>query len=92
MTGFVWSRTQPDSHYDFVARDAEGYLIGRIRREHGGQQDGKWSWFASGVQAAPGTVGCNLSGVTDTRDEAIDCLHGTWTAWMANGGAAHRVK
>ncbi|TXN72404.1 hypothetical protein [Methylobacterium sp. WL6] len=91
MSGFVWSRTQPDSHYDFIARDADGYLVGRIRRETG-LRAGKWSFFANGVQAAPGTVGCALSGTVETRDEAIEQLHVAWRAWMAIGGAAQRVR
>lgn len=92
MTGFVWSRTFPESHYDFTARDADGYLVGRILRHHGGPQDGRWSWHANGVQDAPGTVGCDLNGIADTRDEAIERLHVAWTRWMQMGGAAHRVR
>lgn len=34
---------------------------------------------------------CDLNGVADTRDEAIERLHVAWTKWMEIGGAAHCV-
>ncbi len=91
MTGFTWARTAPDSPYDFMARDAEGFLVDRIYRQRGGLQDGKWLWRANGIQAAPGTVGCDLNGVAGTRDEEIKRLHIAWTRWMEMGGAVDRV-
>lgn len=38
---FVWRRTFPDTHHDFVAEEA-GQHVGRIPRIHGGPQDGVW--------------------------------------------------
>lgn len=92
MTRFTWSRTFPDTHHDFNACDADGYLVGRIQRERGGPRDGQWVWAANGVQASAGTVGCDLSGVCDTRAEAIACVTEAWDRWMAMGGAPSRVR
>lgn len=58
VPGFARSRTQPDSHYDFIARDADGFLVGRIRRENGSRQQdfGRSSRTGSKPQPARSAV------------------------------------
>ena len=77
-----WSRTYPDSErkHDFVAHD-DGALVGRIYRTNGGPQNGRWLWFANGIEASPGTVGCALSGELATKQEAADAVKATWARW-----------
>ncbi|TXN72095.1 hypothetical protein [Methylobacterium sp. WL6] len=48
MSSLIGSRTQPDSDCDLIARDADRYRVGRIRREHGNLQRG--AFFPKGVQ------------------------------------------
>lgn len=81
----AWSRTFPDSHHDFVARDGEE-AVGRIYRESAGHtQSGRWRWFANGISAPPRITGFERSGTVDTRQEAIDALSSAWSRWLAAG-------
>ncbi|MET3482313.1 hypothetical protein [Methylobacterium sp. 1973] len=71
---FTWRRTFPDTHHDFVAEE-EGQHVGRIRRIHGGPQDGVWMWSCTGCQRGHEATGVRpLNGEAATRDEAIEAL------------------
>ncbi|MCJ2128002.1 hypothetical protein [Methylobacterium sp. E-045] len=78
----TWTRTYPDSprKHDFVAHD-NGELVSRIYRMGDGPQDGRWLWFANGIQAAPGNVGCALNGEAPTKQEAADAVKAAWARW-----------
>ncbi|MET3486003.1 hypothetical protein [Methylobacterium sp. 1973] len=86
---FVWRRTFPDTHHDFVAEEA-GQHVGRIRRMDGGPQDGIWFWYCTGCQRGHEATGVRpLSGEAATRDEAIEALAAAWArakAWSAVSG------
>lgn len=78
----TWSRTYPGTErkHDFVAHD-DGKLVGRIYRMGGGPQDGRWLWFANGIQVAPSTVGCSLNGETETKQAVADAVKAAWALW-----------
>ncbi len=61
---FTWRRTFPNTHHDFVAEEA-GQHVGRIRRMHGGPQDGVWIWSCTGCQR-----GHEATGVRPLNGEA----------------------
>lgn len=86
---FTWRRTFADTHHDFVAEEA-GQHVGRIRRIHGGPQDGVWYWTATGVQRGHEATGVRpLNGEASTRDEAIEALAAAWArarAWSEQTG------
>ncbi|MFF9549432.1 MULTISPECIES: hypothetical protein [Bacteria] len=86
---FTWARTFPDTHHDFVAEEA-GHHVGRIRRIHGGPQDGVWMWSCTGCQRGHEAEGVRpLNGMADTRDEAIEALAAAWArakAWSKRSG------
>ena len=63
-----WSRTWPDSSYDFSARDGD-VLVGRTYRHTGGPSGNRWFW--SMIAKVGNRVGTD-SGTADDRDEA--CL------------------
>lgn len=81
---FTWRRTFRDMHHDFVADEA-GRHVGRIRRMHGGPQDGTWTWSYTGCQRGHEAEGVRpLNGESSTRDGAIEALGAAWArakAW-----------
>lgn len=88
---FTWRRTFPGTHHDFVAEEA-GQHVGRIKRIDGGPQNGSWTWSCTGCQRGHEAEGVRpLSGMADTRDEAIEALAAAWArakAWSARTGQA----
>ena len=79
----TWARTWPDradARRDFTARD-DGVQVGRIY--HVDIASGAaWFWAANGIFAAPGTVGCALSGHEPTKQAAADRVKAAWTMWL----------
>lgn len=64
----TWARTWPDrtdARRDYVARK-DGVLVGRIYQAHMAVGMA-WAWAANGIEAAPGTAGCALSGHEATK-------------------------
>ena len=65
----LWTRTWPDQHFDFSARDGD-LLVGRIYRMMGGPADRKGQWhLIAHIGDRPGTAS-----VEDKRDEAASAL------------------
>ena len=84
----TWSRTFPDTHHDFVAKE-DGADVGRIYQHRpGGLAHDVWLWSATGVHAgldAPAAI----SGEVLTREAAIAALTQAWErakAWSARTG------
>lgn len=79
----TWARTWPDrtdARRDSTARD-EGVQVGRIY--HVDIASGAaWFWAANGIFAAPGTVGCALSGHEPTKQAAADRVKAAWAMWL----------
>jgi hypothetical protein len=86
---FVWRRTFPDTHHDFVAEET-GQHVGRIKRIDGGPQEGTWTWSCTSCQRGHEADGVRpLNGMTASRDEAIEALAAAWSqakAWRARTG------
>lgn len=79
----TWARTWPDqrdARLDFVATD-DGTQVGRIY--HVLIANGPaWFWACNGTRAAPGTVGCALSGHEATKQAAADRVKAAWVMWL----------
>ncbi|MGU3363147.1 hypothetical protein ACLBWX_22890 [Methylobacterium sp. M6A4_1b] len=91
----TWARTWPDradARRDFVARD-DGMPVGRIYFVQIATGPA-WFWAANGIQAAPGTVGCALSGHESTKQAAVDRVKAAWAMWLdvqAGGGSGTSI-
>ncbi|WP_426313815.1 hypothetical protein ACN9MF_20075 [Methylobacterium fujisawaense] len=76
---FTWRRTFPETHHYFVAEEA-GQHVGRIRRIHGGPQDGVWTRSCTGRQRGHEATGVRpLNGEAATQDEAIKAFAAAWS-------------
>lgn len=78
----IWAHTWfdgPDRTHDFVALE-DGVLVGRIYCVTI-TEGPAWFWVANGIEAAPSTVGCALSGHEATRQAAADRVQAAWAMW-----------
>jgi hypothetical protein len=79
----TWARTWPDrrdARQDFVATD-DGAKVGRIYAVLIATGPA-WFWAANGIESAPGTVGCALSGHEATKQAAADRVKAAWAMWL----------
>lgn len=72
----VWSRTAPDTHYDFVAAE-DGVEVGRVMMNLGGPSADTWFWACTGCQRFETDLK-PLDGEVQTKDEAIQALSEAW--------------
>ncbi len=79
----TWAHTWPDrrdARRDFVAKD-DGVPVGRIYQVLI-TSGPAWFWAANGIHAAPGSVGCALSGHEATKQAAADRVKAAWAMWL----------
>lgn len=72
----TWSRTTPETHYDFVATD-DGVDVGRVMKNLGGSNADTWFWACTACQAGKADA-MVFSGEAQTKDEAIQAVSEAW--------------
>ena len=72
----TWSRTSPETHYDFVATE-DGLEVGRVVKNLSGPNADTWFWACTGCHPS-GADRKPLDGEVQTKDEAIEALSEAW--------------
>ena len=72
----TWSRTSPETGYDFVATE-DGLDVGRVMKNLSGPNADTWFWAYTGRQHSEADRK-PLDGEVQTKDEAIEALSEAW--------------